>query len=136
MFDMSIVGFTNGIVGGWGNVGGGLSQIVMGTLLFPFFRDFVFADADNSSERAWRTVGVIPAAIAVITAIVVFRTSEDCPDGNYKALKKEGRMVEVSAMASFRDGAIDFEHLALVLSVCMLFWSRTHDEQLQCHIFR
>ena len=108
MFDESIVGFTNGIIGGWGNVGGGLSQIVMGTLLFPFFRDFVFAGTDNSAERAWRTVGVIPAVIAAITAVVVFRTSEDCPEGNYKTLKKEERMGEVSALVSFRSGATNF----------------------------
>ena len=105
MFDKSIVGVANGLVGGWGNVGGGVTQIVMGTFLFPLFRDVVY---DGDSEKAWRIVCIIPAIVAAGTAILVITTSEDCPEGNYKDLKKEGRMVEVSAAASFRGGATDF----------------------------
>jgi len=104
MFDKSIVGQVNGLVGGWGNVGGGVTQIIMGTVLFPFFRDYVF---DNDADKAWRTVCIIPAIVAAATAVVVVTTSEDCPDGNYKDLKKTGRMVEISAGASFRGGATD-----------------------------
>jgi NNP family nitrate/nitrite transporter-like MFS transporter len=92
------------LVGGWGNVGGGVTQIVMGTLLFPLFRDVFF---DGDSEKAWRTVCVVPAFIAFLTGLLVLYTSEDCPEGNYKELKKTGRMPEVSAAASFRKGAIN-----------------------------
>jgi len=105
MFDKSIVGVANGLVGGWGNVGGGVTQIVMGTFLFPLFRDVVY---DDDAEAAWRTVCIIPAIVAAVTGVIVVLTSEDCPDGNYKDLKKEGRMEEVSAAASFRGGATDF----------------------------
>ena len=112
MFSKDIVGVANGLVGGWGNVGGGVTQIVMGTLLFPLFRD-VFYDGD--SEKAWRTVCVVPAVVAFITAIVVVKTSEDCPDGNYQDLKKQGAMPEISAAASFRSGAIDLNTWILYL---------------------
>ncbi len=105
MFDKSIVGVANGLVGGWGNVGGGVTQIVMGTFLFPLFRDVVY---DGDAEKAWRIVCVIPAVVAAATGVLVIMTSEDCPEGNYKTLKKEGRMVEVSVAASFRGGATDF----------------------------
>jgi len=43
-----------------------------------------------------------------LTAILVITNSEDCPEGNYKDLKKEGYMVEVSAAASFRGDATGF----------------------------
>ena len=33
MFTKEIVGVANGLVGGWGNVGGGATQLVMGTAL-------------------------------------------------------------------------------------------------------
>jgi len=121
MFDKSIVGIANGLVGGWGNVGGGVTQIVMGTLLFPLFRDVVFKDADIPAESAWRTVCIIPACVAAITAIVVVTTSEDCPDGNYKALKKGGHMVEVSAAASFRGGATDLNTWLLYFQYACCF---------------
>jgi len=105
MFTKEIVGTTNALVGGWGNVGGGVTQIVMGTLLFPLFRE-VFYDGD--AEMAWRTVCVVPAFVAFMTGLIVLRTSEDCPEGNYKELKKTGRMPEISAAASFRKGAVNF----------------------------
>ena len=118
MFSKEIVGVANGLVGGWGNVGGGVTQIVMGTLLFPLFRDVFF---DGDSEQAWRTVCIVPAIVAAITAVVVVCTSEGCPDGNYKDLKKRGAMPEVSAAASFRSGAIDFNTWLLYFQYACCF---------------
>lgn len=107
MFTKEIVGTANALVGGWGNVGGGVTQIVMGTALFPLFRDQVFKTADNPAESAWRIVCIIPAIVAASTGILVILTSEDCPQGNYKQLIKEGKMTPVSAGASLRQGAIN-----------------------------
>jgi NNP family nitrate/nitrite transporter-like MFS transporter len=105
MFTKDIVGTANALCGGWGNVGGGVTQIVMGTLLFPLFREYFF---DGDAEKAWRTVCVVPAVVAFATGIMVIRTSEDCPQGNYAELKKTGHMPEISAAASFRQGAVNF----------------------------
>jgi len=107
MFTKEIVGTANALVGGWGNVGGGVTQIVMGTALFPLFRDVVFSDAEDPSQRAWRTVCIIPAAVAFLTGVIVILTSDDCPEGNYKQLIKEGKMMAVSATASLRQGAVN-----------------------------
>jgi NNP family nitrate/nitrite transporter-like MFS transporter len=38
MFSREISGLTNGIVGGWGNLGGAWTQLFMGTILFPAFQ--------------------------------------------------------------------------------------------------
>jgi NNP family nitrate/nitrite transporter-like MFS transporter len=43
-----------------------------------------------------------------MTGLIVLYTREDCPEGNYKELKKTGRMPEISAAASFRKGAVNF----------------------------
>jgi NNP family nitrate/nitrite transporter-like MFS transporter len=118
MFAKDIVGVANGLVGGWGNVGGGATQIFMGTFLFPLFRDVVY---DGDSEKAWRTVCVIPAVVAACTGVIVVCTSEDCPDGNYKDLKKQGAMPEISAAASFRSGAIDFNTWILYFQYACCF---------------
>jgi NNP family nitrate/nitrite transporter-like MFS transporter len=108
MFTKEIVGTANALVGGWGNVGGGVTQIVMGTALFPLFRDVIYADdPENAAEKAWRTVCIVPAVVAFTTGVIVILTSEDCPEGNYKQLIKEGKMTPVSASASLRQGAIN-----------------------------
>lgn len=118
MFSKEIVGVANGLVGGWGNVGGGVTQIVMGTFLFPLFRDALF---NGDPEMAWRTVCIVPAVVAVTTAVVVVTTSEDCPDGNYRELKKRGAMAEISAASSFRAGAVDFNTWLLYLQYACCF---------------
>ena len=108
MFTKEIVGTANALVGGWGNVGGGVTQIVMGTALFPLFRDVVYGDdPETAAEKAWRTVCIVPAVVAFATGVIVILTSEDCPEGNYKQLIKEGKMTPVSASASLRQGAIN-----------------------------
>jgi NNP family nitrate/nitrite transporter-like MFS transporter len=104
MFTKEVVGTANALVGGWGNLGGGVTQLVMGAGLFPLFK--VIYDGD--SEKAWRTVCIIPAIVAFISGIVVYFISDDAPKGNYADLKKHGTMAEVSAAASFRSGACNF----------------------------
>jgi len=84
-------------------LGGGVTQIVMGTALFPLFKMFYGGDA----EKAWRTVCVVPAAVAFTTGIVIKYISDDAPRGNYADLKKHGVMAQVSAAASFRSGAMN-----------------------------
>ena len=115
MFTKEIVGTANALVGGWGNVGGGVTQIVMGTALFPLFRDIFFADAEDAAESAWRTVCIVPAVVAFSTGVLVIMTSEDCPEGNYKQLIKEGRMMPVSASSSLRQGAVNINTWLLYL---------------------
>jgi NNP family nitrate/nitrite transporter-like MFS transporter len=108
MFANEVVGTANAIVGGWGNLGGGVTQLVMGSLLFPLFQamydDDIRKDA-RVSELAWRTVCVIPAMVGFATGIVVYYISDDAPKGNYTEMKKNGTMDQVSAVASFHSGA-------------------------------
>eukprot|EP00591_Stephanopyxis_turris_P009555 CAMPEP_0195526092 /NCGR_PEP_ID=MMETSP0794_2-20130614/26960_1 /TAXON_ID=515487 /ORGANISM="Stephanopyxis turris, Strain CCMP 815" /LENGTH=469 /DNA_ID=CAMNT_0040656707 /DNA_START=115 /DNA_END=1524 /DNA_ORIENTATION=- len=104
MFTKEIVGTANALVGGWGNVGGGVTQIVMGTALFPLFTYFYGGD----QSKAWRTVCIVPAVVAFTTGLVVIKIGDDCPSGQYSKLKKTGQMPHVSAAASFRQGALDF----------------------------
>lgn len=117
MYTKEVVGVANGLVGGWGNVGGGATQLVMGTLLFPLFTSLYGGD----KTKAWRTVTIIPAVVAFCTGMIVIRFSDDCPKGNYKELKKSGEMPEISAAASFRGGALDFNTWLLFLQYACCF---------------
>lgn len=117
MFTKEIVGLANGLVGGWGNVGGGATQVVMGSLLFPLFKVIWGGDV----TMAWRTVTIVPAVVAFSTGVIVILTSDDCPKGKYKDLKKSGEMPEISAAASFRGGAIDINTWLLFIQYACCF---------------
>lgn len=103
MFTKEVAGTANALVGGWGNLGGGVTQIVMGSVLYPLFKAFGL-----TPDMAWRTVCIVPAVVAFGTAILIVKISDDCPKGNYSDLKKKGLMPEVSATSSFRQGALNF----------------------------
>lgn len=117
MFTKEVVGVANGLVGGWGNCGGGATQIVMGTVLFPLFTSLY----DGDKTKAWRTVTLVPAAVAFCSGLIVIKVNDDCPRGNYKDLKNSGEMPEISAAASFRGGALDFNTWILFLQYACCF---------------
>mmetsp|Transcript_15150 Transcript_15150/g.31303 ORF Transcript_15150/g.31303 Transcript_15150/m.31303 type:complete len:482 (-) Transcript_15150:297-1742(-) len=103
MFVREVVGTANALCGGWGNLGGGVTQLVMGSALFPLFKSFY----DGDASKAWRVVSIVPAVVAFGTGVWIYMFSDDAPKGNYNELKKHGQMSEVSAGASFRQGAFN-----------------------------
>jgi len=115
MFTKEVAGTANAIVGGWGNLGGGVTQLVMGTVLFPLFK------LGMSAEMAWRTVCIVPAVVGFGLGFFIMRISDDAPKGNYADMKKNGTMPEISAGASFRSGAMNFNTWILFLQYACCF---------------
>lgn len=120
MFTKEVVGTANALVGGWGNLGGGVTQLVMGSALFPLFKE-IFKGSENPAEMAWRTVCVVPAVVAFSIGVFIYYKSDDSPKGNYNELKKNGAMAEVSAAASFRDGALNLNTWFLFIQYACCF---------------
>jgi NNP family nitrate/nitrite transporter-like MFS transporter len=83
MFAPNIVGTANAVVGGWGNLGGGLAQIVM-PLIFGAFTAYGI-----SNGLAWRYSMIIPGVAMLIMAFVYYKFTQDTPNGNILDLKKE-----------------------------------------------
>lgn len=117
MFCREVVGTANALCGGWGNLGGGVTQLVVGSVLFPMFKAIYGGD----SEKAWRTVCVIPAVVAFTTGILIYKYTDDAPKGNYNELKKHGAMPEISAAASFRQGAYNLNTWLLFIQYACCF---------------
>lgn len=115
MFTKEVAGTANAMVGGWGNLGGGVTQLVMGSVLFPLFK------TGMSAENAWRTVSIVPACVGFSTGVLILFISDDCPKGNYKDLIKKGIMPQVSAGASFRQGAVNFNTWILFIQYACCF---------------
>ncbi|KAG7360258.1 nitrite extrusion protein 1 NarK [Nitzschia inconspicua] len=116
-FAKEIVGTANAIVAGWGNLGAGMTNLIVGSILFPMFRSIF----DGDTEKAWRTVCVVPAFVAFTTGIIVYFISDDCPKGNYSELKRNGAMKEVSASMSFVKGCANYNTWLLFIQYAICF---------------
>eukprot|EP00538_Stauroneis_constricta_P002322 CAMPEP_0119561328 /NCGR_PEP_ID=MMETSP1352-20130426/17272_1 /TAXON_ID=265584 /ORGANISM="Stauroneis constricta, Strain CCMP1120" /LENGTH=484 /DNA_ID=CAMNT_0007609505 /DNA_START=93 /DNA_END=1547 /DNA_ORIENTATION=- len=117
MFTKEVVGTANALVGGWGNLGASVTQIVMGSFLFPVFKTAF----DNDAEMAWRTVSIVPAVIAFATGVIVYKISDDSPKGNYSELRVHGNMKEVSTWQSFWVACADFNTWLLFIQYACCF---------------
>ena len=88
----------------------------MGSVLFPLFKS-----AGLSAEQAWRTVCIVPACVGILMGFITIKCSDDAPKGNYSDMKKNGTMAEVSATASFRNGALNVNTWLLFIQYACCF---------------
>ncbi len=116
MFAKQVVGTANAISAGWGVAGGGVTQLIVGSLLFPLFKYFYrHRSGDDRATMAWRTVCIVPAFIAMLTACFIYKHGVDSPQGNFWLLKKKGSMSNPSATKSLISGILNFNTWLLFL---------------------
>jgi len=82
MFGSNVIGSANAIAAGWGNLGGGLAQIIMPLI----FAGFVALGFTNS--LAWRYSMVIPGAAMILMGFIYYKFTQDTPEGNFKDIKR------------------------------------------------
>lgn len=81
MFASNVVGTANATTAGWGNLGGGVTQIVM-PLIFAGFIGLGFIDTD-----AWRYAMVVPGIALILCGFLYYKFTTDYPEGNIEDLK-------------------------------------------------
>ena len=84
MYSKSIIGVANATAAGWGNLGGGITNLTMPL----FFLAFMSATGQDE-DRSWRLTYIIPL-ICHIIAMAMSASSQDLPDGNYGELENSG----------------------------------------------
>ncbi|CAH1795123.1 unnamed protein product [Owenia fusiformis] len=82
MFSSNIVGSANALAGGWGNLGGGVTFLLM-----PVLYRLISLSGINSSV-AWKVTLVIPAAVGFILALPYWFLTDDCPQGPWYLRKR------------------------------------------------
>jgi len=83
MFASNIKGTANAFTGGWGNLGGGVTNMVM-PLIFAAIVGFGYTKAE-----AWRYAMIVPGMLLLIMAFIYYRYTKDTPTGNFDEIQKE-----------------------------------------------
>ncbi|KAI8138239.1 major facilitator superfamily domain-containing protein [Fennellomyces sp. T-0311] len=82
MFAPSVVGTANSISAGWGNMGAGVTYLLM-----PAIYGGIVAHTSNAI--AWRVTFVVPACICILVAIMDMLFATDTPHGDWLALRRQ-----------------------------------------------
>jgi MFS transporter, NNP family, nitrate/nitrite transporter len=81
MFAPNVVGTANATTAGWGNMGGGVTQMVMPLVMAGFVA------LGASSAMGWRLSMIVPGVLMLLTGFAYFRLTQDTPRGNLSDLR-------------------------------------------------
>lgn len=109
MFAKNIKGTANALTGGWGNLGGGVTNMVM-PIIFATIVGFGYTKAE-----AWRYAMIVPGFLLLVMAFLNFRYTKDTPAGNYDEINRVNKSSKTdwSILADWRIWS-----LAIAYAVC------------------
>lgn len=85
MFAGNCVGTANATAAGWGNLGGGVTQMIM-----PLLFGFLTVNLGLSSAAGWRGCMILSGIVCAITGVVYYFCTQDTPAGNILDLRRNG----------------------------------------------
>lgn len=86
MFAPNCIGLANAASAGWGNLGGGVTNMVM-PLIFA-----ALVSLGVSEGMGWRLAMVVPGVMLFLMGIAYYFLTQDTPAGNILELKAEGKL--------------------------------------------
>lgn len=107
MFAPKIKGTANAVAGGWGNLGGGITQLAM-PLIMAMIVGFGY-----TKPEAWRLAMIVPGVMMLIMAFIYYRYTKDTPNGNYDEIERSAQSGE---KVSFWKACADIRVWALALA--------------------
>ena len=86
MFAPNVIGTANATTAGWGNLGGGVTQIVMPLIVTALL------SLGLNQFTSWRVAMVIPGLALFLMGIAYYFLTVDTPNGNFGDLRRRGEL--------------------------------------------
>lgn len=109
MFAPNCVGTANATSAGWGNLGGGVTQLAMPLVFALFVGTLGLSDA-----AGWRASMFAAGLMCALTGVAYYFLTQDAPDGNFNELRARRLMPEKQAVnGTFLEACRDYRVWAL-----------------------
>ena len=112
MFAPNVVGTANATSAGWGNLGGGVTQLVM-----PALYAFLLTTMGFSTSASWRLSMYLAGLVCLLTGVAYFILTQDTPEGNLKELRQAGKLEgKAKSNGVFKAAFTDYRAWALFVA--------------------
>jgi NNP family nitrate/nitrite transporter-like MFS transporter len=113
MFAPNVVGTANAVAGGWGNLGGGVTNLLMPLIAAGFTALGIASEGDG-----WRWAMIVPGALLLVMAFLYYTYTKDTPRGNFSEIRREKT---AAAKGSFLAALKDYRTWVLALAYAACF---------------
>lgn len=128
MFAPNIVGTANATAAGWGNLGGGVTQVFMVVILFNPFKD-----AGMEPDKAWRVAMIVPGAMFLICAVFIKLLCWDTPTAKRFTTADTGK-TQGASMWDYVEVLKDFRVVVMIFQYSACFGTElAMNNQLATH---
>jgi NNP family nitrate/nitrite transporter-like MFS transporter len=110
MFAPKIVGLANATAAGWGNLGGGVTQLLMPVVFLA-----IQSASSSNDNLTWRLCMIVPALMHISAAALAI-SARDMPDGNYGQLEHIGAKKKGESWEPLKIGWTNVNALIMVLT--------------------
>jgi len=128
MFAPNVIGTANATAAGWGNLGGGVTQIFMISVLFN-----PMVSSGMAADTAWRVAMIVPAVLFIITAACLKLLCWDTPTAKRFDVSVTGKTKKPS-MWDYVEVCSDFRVLVMIMQYSACFGTElAMNNQLATH---
>jgi NNP family nitrate/nitrite transporter-like MFS transporter len=119
MYNKSVVGIANATSAGWGNLGGGVTALLMPLIFLGFYGSLSGSSAEKE-DMAWRLCYIVPLCMHIVGAAGAL-TARDLPDGNNAELEASGAKQKSKGSIVLKTGLSNVNAWVLTLTYGMCF---------------
>ena len=119
MYAKSVVGIANATSAGWGNLGGGVTNLLMPYIFLGFY-GAVSGSSAEKEDLAWRLCYLVPLAMHISGGLFAL-TARDLPDGNIAQLEASGAKQKSKGSIILKTGLTNVNAWILTATYGMCF---------------